>query len=96
MPAAYDIKLNHMPTRIKWGAVLGRDSAVKAGKARMSSMTQEELTTFQSKAAKARWSKERKNNGLRGIQRTVISTHAGVAKSLPYGFEIESQQHSTR
>jgi hypothetical protein len=96
MPARMDIRFNGMPARIKWGAILSAGETTKGGKARMSSMSPDELTQFQSKAAKARWSKERKTNGLRSVQRSVISTHAGVAKPLPYGFEIESQQHGTR
>ena len=46
-----------------YAAVLGHDSCVKAGKARMSSMSKEELSEFQSNAAKARWSKQKVNNG---------------------------------
>ncbi len=90
MPARMDIKYNAMPARIKWGAILSAGVTVKGGKARMSSMTEEEKSTFQSEAAKARWKKEKEtnNNGLRSTQRTVISTHAGLSKPLPYGFEI--------
>jgi hypothetical protein len=61
MPARYDIKYNAMPIRIKWGLLLGYDSAIKAGKARMSSMSKEEQSEFQSNAAKARWSKHKAN-----------------------------------
>lgn len=48
-----------MPTRMKWGLILGRNSAIKAGKARMESMSQEEKSEFQSMAAKARWKKNK-------------------------------------
>jgi hypothetical protein len=67
MKPLYDIKYNHMPGRIRWGAVLGRDTWSKAGKARMASMTDEEKSAHQSMAAKARWKKqkERQNELLR-------------------------------
>ena len=60
--ARYEIKYNAMPIRLKWGLLLGYDSCVKAGKARMKSMSKEEKSEFQSKAAKARWSKQKVNN----------------------------------
>lgn len=85
MPARYDIKLNNMPARYKWGAILSEGVTVKGGKARMSSMTEEEKSTFQSEAAKARWKKEKENNGLRSAQRAVVSTHARYPKPLPHG-----------
>jgi hypothetical protein len=55
--ARYDIKYNAMPIRYKLGLLLGYDSCVKAGKARMNSMSKEEQSEFQSNAAKARWKK---------------------------------------
>lgn len=85
MPARMDIKYNSMPARINWGSVLGADSAVKAGKARMESMTPEEKSKFQSDAAKARWRKEKENNGLRSVQRPVVSTYARYPKPIPFG-----------
>src|SRR5258708_6749515 len=54
------------PIRYKWGLILGYDSAVKAGRARMNSMSKEEKSEFQSKAAKARWSKHN-NSNTRGV-----------------------------
>ncbi len=66
MQARYDIKYNAMPIRYKWGLILGYDSAVKAGRARMNSMSKEEKSEFQSKAAKARWSKHN-NSNTRGV-----------------------------